>query len=291
MAGFGALAFVSFRPVAAFGTVLGVGLPSGCLAAFAMRGLAAVPDDDGSVEKAASPLGMEIVWLCYRVFGLGAMRLVARFAAGCVWAFSPSVRKASPSFWKLMMFARSLADKIAVASGRGSLPRIRDDGSEDARAFAADVLSGRGVFVVSSHCGTVEALLALADRPPVFHAWTDIARTSAFNAFYLKHADMGRISLHSISDIGMDTAFEAAEWLEKGECLVMAGDRGTGAFRFAAALGHPVYFAACIADGPGYVAVVRRLHGGAKEMQGMFDEILGELAGKHPEQVYEWNNR
>ena len=284
LAGFGALAFVSFRPAAAFGTVLGVGLPSGFLAALALR-----PNlRESGVEKAASPLGMEIVWLFYRVFGLRAMRLLAQCVASCVWAFSPAVRRASPSRRKLVLFARSLADKTAVGSGRVKALKVVDDGSPDAREFADDVTSGRGVFILSSHCGTVEALLALAENPPVFHAWTDFERTSAFNEFYLRHICGGKICLHSVSDIGLDTAFSAIGWLERGECLVMAGDRGRGAFRFAAALGRPVYFATCIADGPGYVAVIRRLRGKAPEIEKGFFAVLGELKAKHPDQVYEW---
>ena len=291
MAGFGALAFVSFPPAAAFGKVLGVGLPAGYLAAVALRRRPCVDEgrgEGGSVEKAASPLGMEIIWACYRVLGLGAMRLMAQGVAGCAWLFSPAVRRASPSRRRLLMFACSLADKVAIVSGCGAMPEVRGDGSEDAAAFAADVSSGRGVFVLSSHCGTVEALLALAKDPPVFHAWTDLARTSVFNAFYLRHAKGGKVRLHSIADIGVDTAFDAINWLDKGECLVMAGDRGRGAFRFAAALGHPVYFATCIAEGHGYVAVVRRLGGKAKEMEVRFAEILSDIRARHPDQVYEW---
>ena len=285
LVGFGALAFISFRPAAAFGIVLGVGLPAGFLAALALRPEGAAPR---GVEKAASPLGMEIVWLFYRVFGLRGMRLLAQCVANCVWAFSSAVRRASPSRRKLVLFARSLADKTAVGSGCVKALKVVDDGSPDAREFAGDVMSGRGVFVLSSHCGTVEALLALAETPPVFHAWTDIERTSAFNEFYLRHIGGGRICLHSVSDIGLETAFSAIGWLERGECLVMAGDRGRGAFRFAAALGRPVYFATCIADGPGYVAVIRRLRGKAPEIEKEFFAVLDELKAKHPDQVYEW---
>ena len=293
LAGFGALAFVSFRPAAAFGTVLGVGLPAGFLAALALRPgwMSPPPPRQGrGAEKAASPLGMEIVWTVYRLFGLRAMRILSQCVANFVWVFSPKVRRASPSRRRLSMFARSLADKVAVGSGRGAMPHVRTDGSPDALEFRENVLSGRGVFILSSHCGTVEALLALAENPPVFHAWTDIERTSAFNAFYQRRLSGGKIALHSIADIGLDTAFSAIGWLERGECLVMAGDRGRGAFRFAAALGHPVYFATCIAEGPGYVAVIRRLQGKAPEIENGFFAVLGELKRKHPDQVYEWED-
>ena len=287
MAGFGALAFVSFRPAAAFGTVLGAGLPAGFLAAAAAGGGAAARRG-GAVEKAASPLGMEIVWLAGRLFGPGAMRFAAVLAANCIWLCSPSVRRAARSRRKLAFFARSLADKVALASGRIRPPRVALPAGGDAAEFARDASSGRGLFAIVSHCGTPEALLAAAKDAPLFHAWTDMDRTSAFSAFYAKHACGGRIALHPTAGIGMETAFEAMDWLGRGECLVMAGDRGSGAFRFAAALGRPVYFAACIAEGSGYRAEIVRLRGSAAEMERVFREALARLEEAHPEQVYEW---
>lgn len=291
LAGFGALAFISFRPAAAFGLVLGTGLPAGFAAAFAASGRLGVArrGQKGVAEKAASPLGMEIVWLAYRLFGLGFMRAMARGVASCAWLFSPAVRRASPSRRKVAMFAQMLADKVAIVSGAGSRPEVRDDGSRDARDFVADVASGRGVFMLTPHCGSPEALVALAENPPTFHAWTDLGRTTAFNSFYFRHMRMGGIEFHDIADMGMETAFAAMQWLDDGECLVMAGDRGRGAFRFAAALGHPVYFATCVAEASGYVAVIRALRGGADGMEEGFWRAFGELERKCPEQVYEWD--
>lgn len=288
MAGFGALAFVSFPPVAAFGLVLGTGLPAGFAAAVALA-----PRGDGrdsaGVEKAASPLGMEIAWVCYRLFGIKALHALADAISTTVWLCSPAVRRASPSREKLRLFARSLADKLAVMSEGPSLPKVRDDGSPDAARFAEDVSARRGVFVLSSHCGTVEVLCALAKEHPKFHAWMDFDRTSVFNAFYMRHAKKRKCEVHPISSLGMGTAFEAGDWLDAGECLVMAGDRGRGAFRFAAAMGHPVYFAACLAERGGvYVAVLRRLPDGAKEMEKAYGEILAGIRHLHPEQDFEW---
>ena len=286
MAGFGALAFVSFPVARAFGVVLGAGLPAGFAAALALGGR--VKNGDG-VEKAASPLGMEILYLTYRLFGLGAMRFLSVSVAMVAWTFSPGVRKAVPSVRKLAMFARSLADKTVVMADGKRLPRVSPDGSSDAELFKSDVYSRKGVFVLSCHVGTIEVLSALASDPPRFHAWTDISRTAVFNAFYLRHSSGRKVSLHDISSIGVATAFEAGEWLDAGECLVMAGDRGDGAFRFAAAMGHPVYFAACVADGGGYVAIVRKLEGSAAAMKAAFDEIAGRLRRDYPNQNFEWS--
>ncbi len=87
----------------------------------------------------------------------------------------------------------------------------------------------------------------------------------------------------------------------------MAGDRGfgrmrkvafrggeidlpEGAFRFARALAHPVYFAACVAVGPcRYRAIVRRLPGGnADEMARAYAKALEEVVERFPEQWFYW---
>ena len=87
----------------------------------------------------------------------------------------------------------------------------------------------------------------------------------------------------------MATAFFAGDALERGDCLVMAGDRGRGAFRFAHALRAPAYFIACVWNGRGYTAVVRRLPSGAAEMESAYFRHLRELSERHPEQCFEWN--
>jgi len=143
--------------------------------------------------------------------------------------------------------------------------------------------------VLSSHCGTVEALAALGECDFAFHAWMDYDRTSVFNRFYMRHAARSKVSIHPISEVGMATAFFAGDALERGDCLVMAGDRGRGAFRFAHALAANAYFVACVWNGRGYTAVVRRLPSGAVEMEAAYMRHLGELSERYPEQCFEWN--
>ena len=282
LAGFGALVFVSFPVVRSFGLVLGTGLPVAFVAA-----LATMPRT-GGVEKAASPLGLEILWIFYRLFGLRVLHLGASCVGLCAWLFSRGVRRASPSVRKVINFTRSLADKLVVMAEGADLPRVVTDGSADAEAFLADVRCGRGVFVLSSHCGTVETLVALGACTATFHAWMDFDRTSVFNRFYLRHVRRPRVQIHPISEIGMETAFFAADAIERGDSLVMAGDRGRGAFRFAHAVGAPTYFIACVWTGSGYRAIVRRLPDETKAMERRYGEVLGEVTAEFADQWFVW---
>ncbi len=289
LAGFGALAFVSFPVVASFGFVLGVGLPI----AFAAAWLFAPPPSNArheSVEKGASPLGLEILFLFYRIAGLRVLHILSALTGASLWLFSPSIRRASPSLRKVVLFTRSLADKLVVMANGKDLPKVEiDPASPDAAAFLDDVQRGAGVFVLSSHVGTIEVLTALGACSRVFHAWMDVARTSVFNRFYLRHAARARVVIHPISSFHMGTVFEAGDVLDAGDCLVMAGDRGDGAFRFAAALGHRVYFVACILEKGGlYRAIVRRLPDTHAAMKVAYDEIVATLVREHPEQAYTW---
>ncbi|MCQ2389602.1 MAG: hypothetical protein MJ138_07800, partial [Kiritimatiellae bacterium] len=289
IAGFGALVFVSFPVVQSFGLVLGVGLLIAFIAA-----LATVPRADARervlvrTEVAATPLGLEVLWWFYRILGLKVLHFGAACVGFCVWTFSRSVRRASPSLKKVIHFTRSLADKLVVMAEGKRLPRVETDGSEDAAAFLADVKAGRGVFVLSSHCGTVEALVALGECNATFHAWMDFDRTSVFNRFYLRHARRRRVLIHPISEIGMETAFFAGDALERGDSLVMAGDRGRGAFRFAHALGAPVYFVACVWTGGGYRAIIRRLPETTAEMEKTYVAALESVRSEFPDQWFEW---
>ena len=289
IAGFGALVFVSFPVVQSFGLVLGVGLPIAFVAALAtMPRTDALESVQVRTEVAATPLGMEVLWLFYRLLGLKALHFGAVCVGLCAWTFSRQVRRASPSANKVMNFTRSLADKLVVMAEGKDLPKVEVEESPDAAAFLADVKGGRGVFILSSHCGTVETLVALGECRATFHAWMDFDRTSVFNRFYLKHAKRPRVVIHPISEIGLETAFFAGDALERGDSLVMAGDRGKGAFRFAHALAAPTYFIACVWTGRAYRAIVRRLPVATAEMEAGYAAALAAVVRAYPDQHFAW---
>lgn len=302
VAGFGALLFVSFPVVNAFGFVLAVGLPTVFFLA-----LATAPAEEPKTEYGASSAGLEILYIVYRLAGLRFLHFLAACAGSLIWLCSPAVRRASPSWRKVVMFTKSLADKLVVMADSGRLPAVETDGSADARRFIDDVASRKGVFVLSSHCGTIEVLAALGSCDATFHAWMEFERTSVFNRFYLRHARRGKVVIHPISSFGPETVFTAGDALDAGDCLVMAADRGfgrtlrlgfgageidlsQGAFRFARALAHPVYFVACVCVGPcRYRAVIRRLTAESADLMAEeYAQALFEVASAYPDQWFKW---
>ncbi len=307
LVGFGLLAIVSFPVVRAFGLTLAIGLPVAFSAALLLARPAASMPGRPSAEVGASPLGLEILWFFYRLLGLRFLHFLASATGVVIWCSSRAVRRASPRLAKVVRFTQSLADKLVVMAEGRRRPLVETDGSEDAAAFVRDVQSRRGVFVLSSHVGTIEVLAALGECACVFHAWMEFERTGIFNRFYLHHAKRPKVIIHPISSFGPQTIFTAGDALDAGDCLLMAADRtfgrvrhetvdgrdfalAEGAFRFAAALDHPVYFVACVADRPcHYTAVIRRLTGPAKALGTAYAQTLAEMSAKYPDQWFAWN--
>lgn len=300
LVGFGLLAFVSFPVVRAFGVALGIGLPAGFAAALLPSFFR---DTEERAEHGATPVGMETLYLVYRVFGLRALEVLASVVGSVIWLFSPAVRRNSPSREKAANFARSLADKLVVMAEGGRLPEVVTDSSPDAAAFLEDVAEGRGTFVLSSHVGTIEVLSALGRTERTFHAWMEFDRTGVFNRFYLRHARRKKVVIHPISEFGAATVFEAGDALERGDALLMAADRtfgrtrevdgftlAEGAFRFARAMDRSVYFVACVERSFGkYTAIVRRLDSSSTDaMARGYARTLAELAERYPLQHFKW---
>lgn len=263
---------------------------------------------DEKTERGASPLGLEILWLFYRLFGLRVLHFFAKSVGFCVWLFSSAVRRRSPRLAKVFHFTCSLADKLVVMAQGKQLPRVLVRPSADAEEFLRTVAEQKGVFILSSHIGTIEVLAALKGCTTTFHAWMEFDRTGVFNSFYMRHAKRDRVVIHPISEFGPETVFLAGDALDSGECLVMAGDRGfgrmmsvafgagtielpVGAFRFARALEHSVYFVACIAKGGiNYEAIIKRLSTDSLDaLVSDYAAILREFTEQYPDQVFQWN--
>ncbi len=298
--GFGALSFVSFPVVSAFGLSLGIGLPVAYSASLLL-----IRHDKVS-EVGATSFGLEVIWLVYRLFGLRFLHFAAGIVGVFMWCFSPAVRRASPKILKVVNFTRSLADKMVVMADGKNLPIVKFDESVDAKSFLDEVSGRKGVFVLSSHVGTIEVLSAFGECNSVFHAWMEFEHTGVFNRFYMKHQRKEKVVIHPISEFSPGTVFFAGDCLDGGDVVLMAGDRSfgrkrivsvgersvelaEGVFRLAASLEHSVYFVSCISTGGlNYKVFVKKLEGGASQLACGYAAELLRLVDAYPMQNYSW---
>ena len=304
LAGFGALAFVSFPLVRSMGQILGVGLMVSYAVALLLFSSPSPPAPEAA-EQAASPLGMEVLYRLYRLFGKRTLDRLALIPCACAWAFHPAVRRRG-SFRKLRNFVQTLVDKLVILSDGPEQPVLVPDDHPDTQDFFADLKARKGIFLLTSHLGNAEALPALGKPGVVFHAFLHREQTAVFNAFCARHAKRTDVRIHPVSGFDVGTVFEAGAWLDSGDCLVMAGDRGfgrtrphafrnetcdfpVGVFRLAKTLEHPVYFAACIQDAPNRYRVLFRHLPCDDSLFEAYLGVLAPLVDRFPDQWYHWD--
>ena len=302
LAGFGALACVAFPLVRSIGQALGIGLSVSFLIAYAM--LRPAPEQ---VEQGASPLGLTLAWWVYRLFGKRALDGLGGMIAGCVWLTNRKVRHEAKSLPRLRLFTQGMIDKLVVMADGKDQPVVElAGGTGDGIRFCQAVEAKRGVFVISSHLGTVEVLPALARCPAHVHAFMKVEQTEVFKAFYARRAHRPEVSIHPLETFGIGEVFTIGDWLDHGDCVLMAGDRGygksrkrtflsheadfpEGVFRLAKALEHPVFFVVCVRDAPNHYRVeVQEAEGGA-DLLDQYIAFLEPLVRRYREQWFNWS--
>ncbi|ODP32539.1 glycosyltransferase [Pandoraea sp. ISTKB] len=241
-----------------------------------------------------SLLGMRLLAIACRCFGLGAARaclvpVVAYFALKDVTAraasrdyqqrlrnAAPEISLPRPTFWHtfrhLQAFANAALDKFAAWSG---LLGERHVQIEDPAILDNAASDSRGALVIGSHLGNLEMTRALARS-------RGIDRIHA--VVYTRHAQRFRSVLHGanrdfadnlieVDDIGPATAIMLRERVDRGDWLVIVGDRvpsndegrtvqasflgapapfAQGPFILAALLECPVYLLFCLRDKTSY---------------------------------------
>ena len=302
LAGFGALACVAFPLVRSIGQALGIGLSVSFLIAYAM--LRPAPE---KVEQGASPLGLTLAWWVYRLFGKRALDGLGGMIAGCVWLTNRRVRHEAKRFSRLRLFTQGMIDKLVVMADGKDQPVVElAGGTGDGIRFCQAVEAKRGVFVISSHLGTVEVLPALARCPTRFHAFMKVEQTGVFNAFYARRAHRPEVSIHPLASFGIGEVFTVGDWLDRGDCVLMAGDRGygksrkrtflsrevdfpEGVFRLSRALDHPVFFVACVRDAPNHYRVEVREAADDADLLDQYTAFLEPLVRCYREQWFNWS--
>lgn len=243
------------------------------------------------LAERGSGLGLRIVYACYRLLGERGARLLLYPVVGYFFLTSARARRASQdylrrvaqlsggeapgwgaSFRHLLAFAQSGLDKLAA--WMGGIDGRRVDFPNRA-GFDALLASGKGAVLIGSHLGNLEMTRALASgkRLATVNAVVYTEHAQQFTRMLAAaNADFG-VNLLQVSDFGPDTAIMLKDKIDRGELLVIVGDRtppaengrvatvdflgapapfAQGPMILASLLDCPVYLFFCLREDDGY---------------------------------------
>lgn len=128
------------------------------------------------------------------------------------------------SFHHMMMFAQSALDKLAAWTGVFDHGRII---FPERHAFDALLTSGRGALLIASHLGSIEMTRALATNAQraVVNAVVYTDQAQNFNQTLEQANGEFGVNLIQVSHFGPDTAIMLKEKIDRGELVVIVGDR------------------------------------------------------------------
>ena len=128
------------------------------------------------------------------------------------------------SFRHFTAFASSAVDKLAAWTG--NIPASDVDGV-DGGDFAAVKESGKGALVLTAHFGNPEVLRAIATLGERFRVMVLVHTVHAarFNRLINEFSASSVVRVVQVTSVGPDTAILLQEAVERGEWVVVAGDR------------------------------------------------------------------
>lgn len=237
-----------------------------------------------------------------------------------VWAFSG--RPGRPGLWQslkhFMAFGVSLVDRFGAWTNQ--LDRADVDAIDGAE-FEAMRDDPRGSLILSAHFGSTEIVRAIASRHQkrritiVIHS----PHAKSYSAAIERFAPQSRISLIEASNFDVGAAMAVSAAIERGEWVVMMGDRQPvrgegrvieapllnapaafpqGPFVLASALRCPVYALFCYRAGRRYLVSVSLLSDGAAAPRSGRMAAIGALVERYARALepllqaapYQWFN-
>ncbi len=211
--------------------------------------------------------GMRFVAATARLLGRQAARVALLPAVAWFFLTGREARRASrtylsrlgaqstpPTTWNvwrhMVTFADASLDKFVAWRGEVTTA-VEFKGIEE---FARLTREKRGALFIGSHLGNLEMIRALAATKHLAKVtavvYTDHARRFAATlaGANARFAD----NLFEVRDFGPQTAILLKERVERGEILVIVGDRTPAADKLGYLLGCPVYLFFCLKDGERY---------------------------------------
>lgn len=194
-----------------------------------------------------SLLGMQIMLASYRLLGRRGFSLLLYPVIGYFWLTCRAQRQASQayltrlesfadasgvalpaeprsSFRHFLRFGEAALDKLAGWRGDITEQEVELVGAEH---YQAAINSGKGVLLLGSHLGDLELCRALGSRKQGLriNALVFTRHAARFNALLKQINPDSHLNLIQVQELGADTAILLKEKLERGEWVVIVGDR------------------------------------------------------------------
>ena len=186
-------------------------------------------------------IGFSLMFFCLKVFPPVFVRILSYFVGFFYWIFSANVRRASKKYLvkvgkrstlkHICSFALNIVENIQTWAGNFSFSDIEKN-DDDVMDLIGNINSGAGTLLIISHLGNAQMMKALAC---LCDGWakekisiTTISDENVYSGFNerLKKLNATSSFNHVDSDnIGPETIIFLQERLEKGDVVVIAGDR------------------------------------------------------------------
>jgi predicted LPLAT superfamily acyltransferase len=127
------------------------------------------------------------------------------------------------SFRHFMSFGVAALDKLAAWTGNIDLGDLDGDVT---RSISATMNDGRGAFVITAHLGNPEAIRAVGTtQGQRINVLVHTVHAARFNRLIETLSPESATHLMQVTNLGPETAVALREAVERGEWVVMAGDR------------------------------------------------------------------
>ena len=324
LVGFGLLAFTSFPVTRGMGITLAIGLfwaysLSLPLGDRPRRGGDRPHGDEADSaawhrqkEQSAGRFRILLMWYIYKFLGKNVAKILFLPGYLFIYPFCRPARAAlrefydvlgikGNSFKHILNFAWSMLDKTDACALCKDPPRMSVVGDKG-------WMKG-GCFLLSTHLGCIEVLPALGRKmlhAPRVNAFQQMRHNAIFTNLFAQWMDPKQFCLHAVEDIGVETAVEMQQAIERSEIVLMAADRLSagsksvlhheflgrdclwpkGVFRFAKMMEAPVY--AIIAVKTGWNKYEVKAERMGEDLLGDYVRFLSVNIRQYPYQWYQF---
>ncbi len=201
-------------------------------------------------EQSAGKYRLLFLWWVYKLIGLQGLKVILYPIVRVISFFCTSAKKHSQEyrgvlyeynkkhglpnvpfsdFRHILNYAYSLADKMSAICDKDTPIKFKIEKDDDWFSFQENIKRGRGIFLISSHLGNIEAFCAFSDSEikskTKLHALMEISQNSIFHNFIQARTLNDSFRLYSTEKLDFQTIMFLYENLCEGDIILMAGDR------------------------------------------------------------------